>query len=134
MPNVERNPNLQTRNDETASVGVPLDLRISVFLRHSSFGFNFAPRLAEQPLKSDQNFSSTDLRQRRFVGTFFDIRHSDFSHSSPSLCRCEDSFERCHARISLTPSPWTSVRRRSAPLWRNVSFWWSMPSRCSTVA
>jgi len=28
--------------------------------------------LAEQPLKSNQNFSSTDLRQSRFVGTFFD--------------------------------------------------------------
>src|SRR5947199_10780429 len=112
MTNDEKSPNLEIRNSETGPVAVPSDSRISVFLRHSSFGFNFAPRLAEQPLKSDQNFSSTDLRQRRFVGTFFDIRHSDFSHSSPSLWRCEDSFERCHASISMTTSPCTSVRRR----------------------
>ncbi len=38
------------------------------------------------------------------------------------------------ARISRITWPWTSVRRRSMPLWRKVSRVWSMPSRCSTVA
>ena len=38
------------------------------------------------------------------------------------------------ARISRMTWPWTSVKRRSMPLWRKVSRVWSMPSRCSTVA
>lgn len=39
-----------------------------------------------------------------------------------------------HASTPLMTCPWTSVRRRSLPLWRKVSFSWSIPSRCSTVA
>ena len=45
-----------------------------------------------------------------------------------------DGRERTHARISRMTWPWTSVKRRSMPLWRKVSRVWSMPSRCSTVA
>ena len=39
-----------------------------------------------------------------------------------------------HASISRITRPWTSVRRRSMPLWRKVSRVWSMPSSCSAVA
>ncbi len=41
---------------------------------------------------------------------------------------------RAQARIPVTTSPWTSVRRKSRPACRYVSFLWSRPSRCSMVA
>ena len=44
--------------------------------------------------------------------------------------RCADGqAELLQARISLITWPCTSVNRRSMPLWRKVSFSWSMPSR-----
>jgi hypothetical protein len=39
-----------------------------------------------------------------------------------------------HAMIASMTWPWTSVRRRSMPLWRKVSLVWSMPSNFSIVA
>src|SRR3989442_1362094 len=43
MTNDERGPNLEIRNGETGPVGVPFELRISVILRPSSFGFGHYP-------------------------------------------------------------------------------------------
>src|SRR6266853_907818 len=43
MTNHQRSPNLQIRSGETGSVGVSFELRIWVFLRHSSFGFGHYP-------------------------------------------------------------------------------------------
>ena len=39
-----------------------------------------------------------------------------------------------YANTSFTTCPWTSVRRRSEPSWRTLSFSWSMPMRCRIVA
>src|SRR2546430_9188921 len=39
MINDERSPKLESPNRETGPVGVPFDLRNSVFLRRSTFGF-----------------------------------------------------------------------------------------------
>lgn len=39
-----------------------------------------------------------------------------------------------HDKISFTTCPCTSVRRKSRPAWRKVSFSWSRPSICSSVA
>src|SRR6266536_2144612 len=39
MTNDERSPNPEVRNGETGPVGVPFELRISVFLRHSHSDF-----------------------------------------------------------------------------------------------
>ena len=41
---------------------------------------------------------------------------------------------RAYANTSSITWPCTSVSRRFVPLCRNVSFSWSMPNRCSTVA
>ena len=48
--------------------------------------------------------------------------------------RGEDPGAQAHARIFLTTSPWTSVRRKSLPRNLKVSFVWSMPRRYSMVA
>ena len=39
-----------------------------------------------------------------------------------------------HARTSLTTLPFTSVKRKSRPEYRKVSFSWSRPIRCRMVA
>src|SRR6266567_3843084 len=43
MTNDQRSPNLQIRSGETGCVGVSFELRIWVFLGHSSFGFGHYP-------------------------------------------------------------------------------------------
>src|SRR5204863_4759161 len=45
----KRSPNLEIRNGETGPVGVRFDLRTSVFLRNSSFGFRLSPRPNARP-------------------------------------------------------------------------------------
>src|SRR3989442_13321348 len=46
MTNDERSPNLEIRNGGTGHVCGPFDIRISVFLRHSTFGFRHCPETA----------------------------------------------------------------------------------------
>src|SRR5438045_2444674 len=48
MTNDERSSNREIRNGETEPVGVPFELRISVFPRHSSFGFRHYPEPARR--------------------------------------------------------------------------------------
>src|SRR5881392_2772007 len=54
MTNDERSPNLENRNVETGSLGVSFELRISAFLRHSSFGFRHYPK---PPLVGSRSFN-----------------------------------------------------------------------------
>ena len=52
-----------------------------------------------------------------------------------SLCLCgESGLQPRYATISRITRPCTSVRRKSRPAYRYVSFVWSNPSRCSIVA
>src|SRR5213592_5022427 len=55
MTNHQRSPNLQSRSGETGSVGVSVELRIWVFLRHWSFGFRHYPE-GSQDVSSRKDF------------------------------------------------------------------------------
>src|SRR6266516_4364629 len=90
---------------------------------------DFLTRNSENPKQQIGDHGFRDFG----VLSSFDIRHSDFSHNSPTLCRCEGSFERCDARIAVTPYRVPSVRRRSDLRELNVSFRLSKPTGGSTV-
>ena len=116
----------------------------------------YAERLWDEPLERDEVAGRLDALIGRRGGTW--RRRADSPlvnhHTTTDLCKPRPDLRRpirpdrlsarrapylaastaLHARIGSMTWPWTSVSRRSMPLWRKVSRVWSMPSRCRIVA